>query len=208
MDTIVPPTKNENPQRPPYRHPTLQRNDGLYNASRTTIFGDNSLIGSSSSSLDTIRPPINHENPQLLPYPSSTTIHWQSNGSLCHASFMTSPSCDSFIKVPDYIAEVPQVQSSFSELEDSEEVPNMFPTNLRLQAPPTLDSPSVPALGLLDVLSRMRASAQEKLGDMRLDEVRNWAQKNVDWIETYHLKIARDYVLRCVPSPKAYLCYI
>ena len=105
MDTIVPPIKDENPQRSPYRHPTPQRNDGLYNAaSRTTVLGDDSLIGGSSSSLDTIGPPIDHENPQLRPYPSSTTI--QSNGGLCGASFMTSPSYDSFIEVPDYIAEV------------------------------------------------------------------------------------------------------
>ena len=203
MDTIGPPIKNENPQRSPYRHPSLQNNDGLSNASCTTSLGNDPLFGGSSSSLDTIRPPINPQNPQLLPYPSSSTI--QSNGSLCHASFMTTPSCDSFIKVPDYIAEVPQVQSFFSELE---EVPNMFPTNLRLQAPPTLDSSSVPALGLLDVLSRKRPSAQEKLGDMRLDEARDWAQKNGDRISPSYLSIARGIVLRCVPSPKVYLCYI
>jgi hypothetical protein len=48
--------------------------------------------------------PINHENPQLLPYPSSTAL--QSNGDLCNASFMTSPSDNSFIEVPNDIAEV------------------------------------------------------------------------------------------------------
>jgi hypothetical protein len=106
VDTITPPIKNEGPQRSPYRHPALQRNDGSGNASITTILGDDSLIGGSSSSLDTIRrrPSINLENPQLLPYPSSTDL--QSNGSIYNASFMTSPSDDSFFEVPDYIAEV------------------------------------------------------------------------------------------------------
>ena len=92
----------------PYRQSTLQRNDGLRDAS----YGDDLFIGGSSSSLDTIGPqrppyrhpttggpssnlrriglPINHENLQLLPYPSSTAI--QSNGDLGNASFMTSPS--------------------------------------------------------------------------------------------------------------------
>ncbi|KAI0270906.1 hypothetical protein BGY98DRAFT_231093 [Russula aff. rugulosa BPL654] len=87
VDTIRPPVKNENPQRFSYRHSTLQRNDW-----------------GSSSSLDTIRPPNTHENPQLLPYPSSTTL--QSNGSVSNASFMTSPSHDSFFEVRNYIVEI------------------------------------------------------------------------------------------------------
>jgi hypothetical protein len=91
VDTIRPSIKNENenPQRSPYRHPTRQRNDGC-----TT---------GSSSSLDTIEPPINRENPQLLPYPSSNAL--QSNGDLCNASFMTSPSESSLFEVPNDIAD-------------------------------------------------------------------------------------------------------
>jgi len=81
VGTITPPIKNENPQRSPYRHPALQRNDG------------------SCSSLD-----INHENPQLRPYPSSTTLH--SNGSLYNASFMTSPSYTSSIEIRDYFTKM------------------------------------------------------------------------------------------------------
>ena len=92
LDSIWPPINDENPQLLPYRvsSTTLQSNESLYNAS--------------SSSLDTIRPPINRENPQLLPYPSSTTV--QSNGSLYNASFMTTPSYDSLIEVPNDIVEV------------------------------------------------------------------------------------------------------
>ena len=108
VDTIIPPIKNESSQSSPYRHSTLQRTDGSGNASCTTILGDDSLVGGpshgSSSSLDTIKPPINHENPQLFPYPSSTTL--QSNGSIYNASFMTSPSCDTFFEVRNYNAEV------------------------------------------------------------------------------------------------------
>ena len=102
----MPPIKNESPQRSPYRHLTLQRDesDGSGNASPTILLGDDSLIGGSSTSLDTIMPPNNHENPQLLPYPSSTTLH--SNGSIYNASFMTSPSYDTFFEVPNYVAEV------------------------------------------------------------------------------------------------------
>ena len=133
----VPPIKNENLQRSPYRHPTLQRNvsnDGLNNAPSATFLGDDSesLVGVSSSSLDTIRPPAKHENRQLLPYSSSSTL--QSNGSLCNASFMTSVSHNSSIEVPNYIAEAPRVQSFFNELE--EEFPNTSPAHPRLQAPP------------------------------------------------------------------------
>ena len=133
----MPPIKNENLQRSPYRHPTLQRkdsNDGLNNASSTAFLDDDSesLIGGSSSSLDTIRPPAKHENRQLLPYSSSSTL--QSNGSLCNASFMTSASHNSSIEVPNYIAEAPRVQSFLNELE--EEFPNTSPTQPRLQAPP------------------------------------------------------------------------
>ncbi|KAI0272882.1 hypothetical protein BGY98DRAFT_149151 [Russula aff. rugulosa BPL654] len=53
--------------------------------------GDESnMIGGSSSSSVTIGPPTNRDNPQLRPYSSSTDLH--SNGSLCDASFVTSPS--------------------------------------------------------------------------------------------------------------------
>ena len=100
----MPPIKNENSQHSPYQRPTLQRSDGLRSASCTTLLGDASLIGGSSSSLETIRSPINYDNPQLRPYPSSTTL--QSNGGRCSLSFMTSPSDDSLIEDPNYIAEV------------------------------------------------------------------------------------------------------
>ena len=94
----MPPIKNENPQRSPYQHLTLQRSDSLPIASCTSLFGDGSLIGGSSSSLETIGAPINHEDPQLLPYPSSTDV--QSNGDICNASFMTSLSEGSLFEVP------------------------------------------------------------------------------------------------------------
>ena len=73
LDMIRPSVSHENPQRSPYQPPTLplQRNYDLRNVSSTTI--------------------VYHGN---LPYPSSTTL--QSNGSVYNASFMTSPSCDSF----------------------------------------------------------------------------------------------------------------
>ncbi|KAI0276108.1 hypothetical protein BGY98DRAFT_737942 [Russula aff. rugulosa BPL654] len=109
--------KNQSPQRSPYRHPTLQRNDCSGDASRTTTLGDNSHIGGSSSNLDTIRPPINHENPQLLPYPSSTVL--QSNGNLCNASFMTSPSYDTFFEFPNYIAEAQNIRYEDAFAEDT-----------------------------------------------------------------------------------------
>jgi hypothetical protein len=87
---------DKNSQRSLYRRRTAQRNNGLHNAS--SILGDNSHIGGSSSSLGTIRSPTNHE------YPSSTAL--QSNGSIYDASFMTSPSYDTLIQVPNDIAEV------------------------------------------------------------------------------------------------------
>ena len=73
---------------------------------------------------------------------------------------------------------------------------------------PTLDASGVLASRLLDFLSSKRPSAQEKLGDRRLDEARDLAQKNGDWISPSDLKIARDKVLQCVPSPKAYPSYV
>ena len=101
MDTIGPPIKNENPQCSPYQHPT-RRNDGLRNGSCTTVLGDDSL-GGSSSSLDTIKAPTNHTNHE---YPSSTTL--QSNGGRYNESFKTSASSDSSIDILSYsyIAEV------------------------------------------------------------------------------------------------------
>ena len=103
MDTMGPSIKNEseNLQRSPYRPPTFQRNDGLYNASCTT---------GSSSSLDTIGPPISCENPQLRPYPSFTTL--QSNGDLYNASFVTSPSDNSLIEVPNDIVDHPIIDEA------------------------------------------------------------------------------------------------
>ena len=74
-----------------------QRNNGL--RSTSSSLGNDSR-GGSSSSLDTIRP----IDPQLLQYPSSTTL--QSNGSVYNESYMTSPSYDSLVEVPDDIAEV------------------------------------------------------------------------------------------------------
>ena len=54
--------------------------------------------------VETIGPPIKYENPQLRPYSSSTSSTTiQSNGSLRHSTFMTSPGCDSSIGVPDHI---------------------------------------------------------------------------------------------------------
>ena len=94
--TIGPPINHENPQRSPYQ--TLQINDSLRNTFDSLRGSSSSLDtirpGDSTSSSETIRPPINHENPQLLPYSSSTTL--QSNGSVFNASYMTSPSYDSF----------------------------------------------------------------------------------------------------------------
>ena len=63
MDATGPPIKNEKPQQSPYRHPALQRNNGLRN--EPSEKGDDPNIGgsssSSSSSSDTIEPPINDE---------------------------------------------------------------------------------------------------------------------------------------------------
>lgn len=73
---------------------------------------------------------------------------------------------------------------------------------------PTLDASGVLASRLLDFLSSKRPSAQEKLGDKRLDEARDLAQKNGDWISPSDMKIARDKVLLCVPSPEAHPNYV
>ena len=73
---------------------------------------------------------------------------------------------------------------------------------------PTLDASGVLASRLLDFLASKRPSAQERLGDRRLDKARDLAQKNGDWISPSDLKIARDKVLQCVPSPKAYPSYV
>ena len=59
----------------------------------------------------------------------------------------------------------------------------------------TLDASDVLASRLLDFLSSKRPSAQERLGDRRLDQARDLAQKNGDWISPSDLKIARDKVL-------------
>jgi len=60
---------------------------------------------------------------------------------------------------------------------------------------PTLDASGVLASRLLDFLSNKRPSAQERLGDWRLDQARDLAQRNGDWISSSDLKIARDKVL-------------
>ncbi|KAI0274582.1 hypothetical protein BGY98DRAFT_54401 [Russula aff. rugulosa BPL654] len=73
---------------------------------------------------------------------------------------------------------------------------------------PTLDASGVLASRLVDFLASKRPSAQEKLGDRRLDKARDLAQKNGDWISPSDLKIARDKVLQCVPSRKAYPSYV
>lgn len=73
---------------------------------------------------------------------------------------------------------------------------------------PTLNASGVLASRLLDFLSSQRPSAQEKLGDRRLDTARELAQKNGDRISTTDLKIARDKVIQCVPSPKAHPSYV
>jgi hypothetical protein len=73
---------------------------------------------------------------------------------------------------------------------------------------PTLDASGVLASRLLDFLASKRPSAQERLGDRRLDKARDLAQKNGDWISPSDLKIARDKVLQCVPSPKEYPSYV
>jgi hypothetical protein len=52
---------DENLQRSPHRHPTLQRNDGLHDAS--SFLGDDSHVGGPGSNSNTIGPPINHDNP-------------------------------------------------------------------------------------------------------------------------------------------------
>jgi hypothetical protein len=57
--------------------------------------------------LDTIGPPINRENSQLYPYPSSTAL--QSNGDLCNASFMTSPSDSSVAVTPFFPPSVDRI---------------------------------------------------------------------------------------------------
>jgi hypothetical protein len=67
---------------------------------------------------------------------------------------------------------------------------------------PTLDASGVLASRLLDFLANKRPLAQERLGDRRLDEARDLAQKNGDWISPSDLKIAKDKVLQCVPSSK------
>ena len=69
---------------------------------------------------------------------------------------------------------------------------------------PTYDASGVLASRLLDFLASKRPSAQEKLGDERLDKARDLARKNGDCISPTNLKIAKDKVLQCVPSPIAY----
>ena len=58
-----------------------------------------------------IGPPINREIPQLLPYPSSTTL--QSNGDTYSVSFMTSPSVDSLMEIPNDIDIIDQATTAY-----------------------------------------------------------------------------------------------
>lgn len=62
------------------------------------------------------------------------------------------------------------------------------------------DASGVLAWRLLDFLSSKRPSAQEKLGNRRLDEARDLAEKNEDLISPSDLKIAKDKLLQCVQS--------
>jgi hypothetical protein len=62
------------------------------------------------------------------------------------------------------------------------------------------DASGALALRLLEFLSNKRPSAQEKLGNRRLDEARDLAQRNEDWISPSDLKIAKDKLLQCVQS--------
>jgi hypothetical protein len=74
----------------------------------------------------------------------------------------------------------------------------------------TLDASGVLAARLLDSLFSQRTSVQKKLGDRRLDEARDLAQRLYQnhHIDPSDLKIARDKVLQCVPSLKAYPSYV
>jgi hypothetical protein len=73
---------------------------------------------------------------------------------------------------------------------------------------PTLNASGVLASRLLDFLSNKRPSAQEKIGDKRLDRAQDLAQKNGDRISDSDLKIARDEVLQCVPSCTWFKCIL
>jgi hypothetical protein len=63
---------------------------------------------------------------------------------------------------------------------------------------PTLDASGVLASRLLEFLANKRPSAQEKLGDKRLGEARDLAERDVSLIDPKDMKIARDKVLQCV----------
>ena len=70
---------------------------------------------------------------------------------------------------------------------------------MRLATSRTPNDPSgALAWRLLEFLSSKRPSAQEKLGNRRLDEARDLAQKNEDLISPSSRKIARDKLLQCV----------
>ena len=71
---------------------------------------------------------------------------------------------------------------------------------------PTLDASGVLASRLLEFLANKRPSAQEKLGDKRLGEARDLAERNVSLIDPKDMKIARDKVLQCVLILQTNLC--
>lgn len=62
------------------------------------------------------------------------------------------------------------------------------------------DVSGVLALRLLEFLSSSRPSAQEKLGNRRLDEARDLALRKEDSISSSDLKIAKSKLLQCVQS--------
>jgi hypothetical protein len=62
------------------------------------------------------------------------------------------------------------------------------------------DASGVLALRLLEFLSSSRPSAQEKLGNRRLDEARDLALRKEDSISPSDLKIAKSKLLQCVQS--------
>lgn len=65
---------------------------------------------------------------------------------------------------------------------------------------PTLDASGVLASRLLEFLANKLPSAQERLGNRRLDQARDLAERNIMLINPEDMKIARDKVLQCVLS--------
>ncbi|KAI0270911.1 hypothetical protein BGY98DRAFT_1100578 [Russula aff. rugulosa BPL654] len=116
LDMIGPPVNNENfidenPQSS-YRHPTLQRNNGLYSTS--SFLGDDSHIGGPGS---TIGPPINHENPPYR-HPTLQRNHYLRSASslLGDRSYMggSSSSLDTIVLINHENPQLLQYPSSTS----------------------------------------------------------------------------------------------